>query len=410
MLRYDVLIVGSGHAGAQAAIALRQGNYAGSIAIVSAETSAPYERPPLSKDYLSGARSVDDILIRPTDFWTERDIVLLPGNEVKAVDADSRSVVLEGGEQLGYGILIWAAGGVARRLNTPGADLEGVLSLRHLADADALIQRMPEVRDAVIIGGGYIGLEAAAVLTRAGKSVTVLEAQDRVLARVAGEPLSRFYEDRHRAEGVDVRLNARITAIVGENGRASGVRLAGGETLPAQLVIVGIGLVPTVKPLIDAGAAGDNGVDVDAFGRTSLPDVYAAGDCAARVHRFSNGRRVRIESVQNASDQAAAAARHILGEPRSSEAPPWFWSNQYDLRLQTVGLSGGHDQIVRRGDPASGSSFSLVYLRQGRVIALDCVNAARDFAQGRKLVLDAAQANPALLADVAVPLKTLIGA
>lgn len=404
--RYDVLIVGSGHAGAQAAISLRQGGHEGSIAIVGAEDAAPYERPPLSKDYLSQERTFDDILIRPAEFWAERRIDLLPGRRVETVDAAGRFVVTASGEQIGYGDLIWAAGGEARRLGCPGADLEGVLTLRTRQDADALIRSLPQVRDVVIIGGGYIGLEAAAVLRKAGKAVTVLEAQDRVLARVAGEPLSRVYEARHRREGVDIRLGAQVEAISGADGRASGVVLAGGEHLPAQLVIVGIGLVASVAPLVAAGAQGENGVNVDAFCRTSLPHIYAAGDCAAQVSRYAQGARLRIESVQNAADQAAVAARHILGEDKPNDAPPWFWSHQYDLKLQTVGLSIDHDQIIQRGDADSGA-FSLVYLKDNRVIALDCVNAAKDFAQGRKLVMQGVQPDIELLRDPHHPLKAL---
>jgi 3-phenylpropionate/trans-cinnamate dioxygenase ferredoxin reductase subunit len=239
-----------------------------------------------------------------------------------------------------------------------------------------------------------------------GKSVTVLEALDRVLARVAGEPLSRFYEAEHRAHGVDIRLGARVDCLLGANGRVGGVQLAGGELLPADMVIVGIGIIPAVEPLLAAGAQGSNGVDVDAFCRTSLPDVYALGDCAAHVNAFADGARIRLESVQNANDQAVVVANAIVGAAQPYHAVPWFWSNQFDLRLQTIGLSIGHDDVVVRGD-IHAKSFSLVYLRAGRVIALDCVNATKDYVQGRALVSAGAAPVRESLADPLVSLKEL---
>jgi len=257
----------------------------------------------------------------------------------------------------------------------------------------------------VVIGGGYIGLEAAAVLAKAGKQVTVLEALDRVLARVAGEPLSRFYEAEHRAHGVDVRLNTLVDAIEGR-GRVTGVRLASGEVLAADMVIAGIGITPSVQPLLEAGARGGNGVAVDMHCRTSLPDVFAIGDCALHLNSFADGAMIRLESVQNANDQAMVAARAIIGNETAYHAIPWFWSNQYDLRLQTVGLSMGYDDEVVRGDPAS-RSFCVIYLRRGRVIALDCVNRTKDYVQGRDLVLTGAMIDPARLAATDVALKEL---
>lgn len=408
MRHYDVLIVGAGHAGAQAAIALRQADFEGSIAIVGDEPLPPYERPPLSKDYLSGEKDFDRILLRPASFWAERDVNLLTGQRVETVKAEGRSVQLASGETLTYGALVWAAGGAARRLTCAGADLDCVLTLRTRDDADRLVAGMAEAREVVIIGGGYIGLEAAAVLRTAGKIITVVEAQDRVLARVAGERLSRVYEARHRAEGVDIRLNTQVDRLIGVEGRVAAVQLADGERLPAQLVIAGIGVSPQVAPLIAAGAEGGNGVHVDEFCQSSLPGVYAIGDCAAQITPFADGQRARLESVQNANDQANTAARHIAGRPRPHDAAPWFWSNQYDLRLQTIGLSAGHDLAIERGDLASGSG-SIVYLKQGRVIALDCVNATRDYVQGRKLVLCGAMPDLARLADASVALKDLAG-
>ncbi|MGN6818654.1 MAG: NAD(P)/FAD-dependent oxidoreductase [Sphingomonas sp.] len=406
MEQYDVLIVGAGHGGAQATIALRQGKFDGSIAIVGDEPELPYERPPLSKEYLAGDKSFDRILIRQPAFWEERHVTMLPNRRVVAVDPAAHRVTTDNDAEIAYGKLVWAAGGHARRLSCQGHDLVGVHTVRTRADADRMTAELPDVRHAVVIGGGFIGLEAAAVLAKFGKKVVLLEALDRVMARVAGPDLSRFYEGEHRAHGVDVRLGVAVTAIEGED-KVTGVRLADGSVVPADLVVVGIGIVPAVEPLIVAGAEGDNGVRVDAQCRTSLPDVFAVGDCALHANRFAGGAAVRLESVQNATDQANVAAKAILGEDAAYQATPWFWSNQYDLKLQTIGLSIGYDQAVVRGDPAA-RSFSVVHLKQGRVIALDCVNATKDYVQGRKLVETGAVIDPARLMDASVPLKEMI--
>ena len=311
-----------------------------------------------------------------------------------------------------YGSLIWATGGDARRLTLDGHDLGGVHAVRTRADADRLMSELDAgAKRAVVIGGGYIGLEAAAVLTKFGVHVTLLEALPRVLARVAGEPLSEFYQAEHRAHGVDLRTEVAVSALIGGNHDRSdkvvGVRLADGHVLPAEIVIVGIGIIPAVAPLIAAGATGINGVNVDEFCRTSLPDVYAIGDCAAHANAYAEGATIRLESVQNANDQATTAAKAITGNPVPYKAVPWFWSNQYDLRLQTVGLSIGFDATVTRGDPAT-RSFSVIYLKQGRVIALDCVNAVKDYVQGKKLVEAGAVIAPERLADASVLLKEMI--
>ena len=258
----------------------------------------------------------------------------------------------------------------------------------------------------MVIGGGYIGLEAAAVLTKLDCHVTLLEALPRVLARVAGEALSEFYQNEHRAHGVDLRTGVAVDCLEGDGTKVTGVKLADGTVLPADLVIVGIGIIPSVGPLLAAGAAGGNGVDVDEFCRPSLPDVYEIGDCAAHANGFAEGAVIRLESVQNANDMATTAVKSILGDPQPYKATPWFWSNQYDLRLQTVGLSAGHDATVLRGDPAT-RSFSVIYLKQGRIVALDCVNMVKDYVQGRKLVEARAEIAPDRLADAGTPLKEL---
>ena len=406
MQNYDIIIVGAGHGGAQAAIMLRQLKFEGSIAMIGDEDEIPYERPPLSKEYFAGDKPFERILIRPQKFWDEREIAMLLGKRVVSVDPAAKTVTTDGGETFGYTHLIWATGGAPRMLPIPGGDLPGVQGVRTRADADAMKAASETARNVVVIGGGYIGLEAAAVLRKFDKPVTLLEALPRVLARVAGEDLSRFYEGEHRAHGVDVRLGVSVLALAGET-HVTGVTLAGGETLPADLVIVGIGIIPAVAPLIAAGAAGENGVTVDAQCRTSLPDIFAIGDCAAHSNAFAAGAMIRLESVQNANDQANTVARTIMGDPQPYHAVPWFWSNQYDLKLQTVGLSTGFDATVTRGDPAA-RSFSVVYLKQGRVIALDCVNAVKDYVQGKALIVAGTIASREQLANASVPLKALL--
>ena len=406
MLSYDVLIVGGGHGGAQAAIALRQAKFEGSIAIVGDEAEHPYERPPLSKDYFAGEKAFERILIRPPAFWTGRQIDMLLGKKVDAVDATAYSVTTSDGDAISYGQLIWATGGSPRWLQCDGANLPGVHYVRNRRDVDGILGGLADVTDVAIIGGGYIGLEAAAVLAKMGKKVTLLEAMDRVLARVAGEPLSRFYEAEHRSHGVDVRLGVQVTLIKGDT-HVSGVELADGEVVAAQLVIVGIGIIPSVAPLLHAGASGGGGVDVDEYCRTSLPDIYAIGDCAAHANDFAGGAVMRVESVQNANDMANAVAKSITGELTVYRTVPWFWSNQYDLRLQTVGLSVDYDATVLRGDPAT-RSFSVIYLKTGKVIALDCVNMVKDYVQGKALVVEGMTFTPDQLADTSVTLKELV--
>jgi 3-phenylpropionate/trans-cinnamate dioxygenase ferredoxin reductase subunit len=405
----DVVIVGAGHGGAQAAIALRQNGFEGRVLVIGREPEIPYERPPLSKEYLAREKTFERICIRPAQFWEDKAIEMRLGTEVISLDPTAQAVTLGDGSKVQYGKLIWATGGDPRRLSCTGADLAGVHQVRTREDADRLMRELDAgAKRAVVVGGGYIGLEAAAVLTKFDVQVTLLEALPRVLARVAGEALSEFYQAEHRAQGVDLRTGVAMDCIEGNGTAVTGVKMQDGSTLPADIVIVGIGIVPCIGPLLAAGASGANGVDVDEFCRTSLPDVYAIGDCAAHASAFADGALIRLESVQNANDMATTAAKDICGAPVRHGATPWFWSNQYDLRLQTVGLSTGHDQAVLRGDPAA-RSFSVVYLKCGKVIALDCVNMVKDYVQGKKLVEARAQIAPGLLADAGVPLKDLVG-
>jgi 3-phenylpropionate/trans-cinnamate dioxygenase ferredoxin reductase component len=412
--RQDVLIVGAGHAGAQLAIALRQKKFTGSVTLVGDEPHLPYERPPLSKEYLSGTRAFERMLLRPESFWRQSGVALRLGSAVIAVDPQQRCVTLAGGEILCYNTVVWAAGGRPRMLNCPGGHLPGIHTLRGRSDVDALHRELSSATRVAVIGGGYLGLEAAATLTKLGKQVTVVEALDRVLARVTCEPLSRFLEAEHRNHGVDIRLQTTVAGIEEGEGRASGIRVEAYQALReakqlirADVMIVAIGIAPQVAPLLAAGASGGNGVFVDEHGHTSLPGVYAIGDCAAHPGGYTGGTPGRLESVQNASDMAMTVAKAIAGQPEPHRAVPWFWSNQYDLRLQVVGLSAGYDDRILRGDTAN-RSFSVIYRKAGRVIALDCVNSPRDFMQGRELVTHGVRADLHELADTAVALKSLV--
>lgn len=406
----DVVIVGTGHGGAQAAIALRQQGFAGSIVMIGRDNAPPYERPPLSKEYLAGDKSFERIMIRPEKFWADKNIILRLGAGVTAIDPQAHHLKLSDTSQLSYKKLIWSGGGDPRRMPCPGANLGNVFYVRDKRDADAMMGALSNgARRAVVIGGGYIGLEAAAVLRKLGCEVTLVEMLPRLLARVAGEELSDFYAAEHRRQGVDVRLAQGVTEILGgQNNMAAGVMLDNGERLECDMVVVGIGIVPSVGPLIAAGAAGSNGVDVDFCCRTTLDDIYAIGDCAAHANDFADGAVIRLESVQNAHDMANTVAKAIMGEKEPYHALPWFWSNQYDLKLQTAGLNIGYDATVLRGDPET-RKFTVAYLKDGKPIAFDCVGTMKDYVQGRKLLESRpGRIDPALMADTDVPLKDLM--
>lgn len=402
----DILIVGGGQSGVQVAISLRELNFDGSITIIEAGLIAPYERPPLTKAYLRGERSASDLAFRQDSFWGDSDIALRLGETVKRVDPATRTVTTVSGNHYQYGSLVWAAGGRARELPL-AQGIEGVLSVRTRADADILKASIGKVRSVAVIGGGFIGLEAASVLSSFGITLTILEAQDRLLARVTSAPVSEFFARLHRSHGCDVRLNVVIDVLESENQHVTGVRLATGETIPADLVIVGIGLIPNVEPLAEAGIKCSNGVDTDETCRTSAPNIFAVGDCANRVSEYSSGARVRLESVPNAVELGKLVAAEIAGSPHGVETPPWFWSHQYETKLQTVGLFNGHDAFIVRGDSNS-STFSVIYLREGEVIAVDSINNVRDFAQAKRLVSARVEIPHDILSDPTIQLKDMV--
>lgn len=404
----DVVIVGTGQAGAQTAIALRSQNFAGSIVMLGEEDELPYERPPLSKEYLAGDKPFEKMLLRPAPFWTQRNIDIRTGHRVVEVDAAAHVVRTETGKALGYQRLVWATGGKPRQLPCGGHDLRGVHAVRDRADVDRMRRELESATRAVMVGGGYIGLEVAAVLRKMGKEVTVLEAENRLLARVAGETISRFYEAEHRAQGVHIRLGSEVIGLEGKDGRVTAVARKGGERIPADIVVVGIGIVPAVAPLLAAGAEGDSGVLTDLRGKTTLADIYAVGDCALHPNVHAGGKCIRLESVQNAIDLSNVVAKALagtLGPDERYDALPWFWSNQYDLLLQSVGLATNPDDVVVRGDP-NAKSFSVAYLRDKKIVALDCVNRTKDYVQGRGFIPKGCIVDRAKLA-ADVPIKEL---
>lgn len=405
MKLYDVLIVGTGHGGAQAAISLRQFGFEGSILMVSRDAEPPYERPPLSKDYLAGDKPFERLLIRPAEFWDSKNIEIELDCNIVSINAETHVASSADGKQFAYGSLVWAAGGEPRMLSCPGADLQGVHGVRTRADVDRIAASLRSGADRiVVIGGGYIGLEAAAVLRKMGRGVVLLEALPRVLSRVADETISNFVQSMHASQGVDLRLGVGVKRLIAEGSHVSGVELNDGTEITADMVIVGIGIIPSVEPIKGAGASGENGVNVDKQCRTSVVDIFAIGDCACHANSWAGGAHLRVESVQNASDMATTVARVLCGQDAAYDALPWFWSNQYDCRLQTAGLSVDYDQTVLRGSTAE-AKFSLVYCKDGRIVAIDCINNTKDYVQARKLIESSAKIDPVRLADASIPLK-----
>lgn len=399
------IIVGASHAAAQLAPTLRQSGWEGKIVVIGDEPHLPCHRPPLSKDFLAGKKQLAEIQIRPADVYEKAGVEFLLGRRVVAIDRDHRRLRLDDGDDLAYDNLALTVGSRVRRVDLPGVGLPGVHYLRTVADVDAIRHFVQPGARAVIVGGGYIGLETAAVLRKLGLAVTVVEMLERVMQRVTAPEVSAFYTRVHREEGVGIRCNLGVSAFAGQ-GRVEAVRCSDGTLLPADLVIIGVGIVPNVELARDAGLNVENGIVVDEFARTSDPAIVAAGDCTWH-HNAIYDRWLRLESVQNASDQARVAAETLCGKRTPYGALPWFWSDQYDLKLQIAGLSQGYDDLVTRGDRDTGRSFAAFYLKQGRVIAVDAVNKPPEFMIGKKLITGGKVVDRARLADAAVPMKEI---
>lgn len=400
-----ILIIGGGQAGAQATDTLRRGGFGGRIVLIGDEPWLPYQRPPLSKKYLAGDLTEDRLLIRHQSYYDEHRIELKLGRPATRIDPTARRVVLSGGEELTYDRLLLCIGAKARRLTCPGADLSGVHYLRGIADVTAIREGLKSGARVVIIGGGYIGLETAATAGHLGCSVTVLEMADRVMNRVVAPGVSEFFTQQHRMHGVNIHCNTRVVRLEGA-GRVERLVCADGSVYQADLVVVGVGATINTDLASAAGLECENGIVVDQYCRTSDNAIYAAGDCTNHPSpRFQ--LRVRLESVDNAFEQAKTAALNILERPTVHDRVPWFWSDQFDIKLLIVGLSQGFDRQVLRGDPAT-RSFSVCYLKGGELLAVEAINHSSDYMAARKLIAERTRLDPDKVADPKVALKEAI--
>ena len=399
-----IVIVGAGHAAGQVVATLRLKKFDGSICLIGEEAYLPYQRPPLSKKFLSGDLPAERLYVKPESFYDDPAISLQLDTPIAAIDREAKCLRIEEGDDVGYDKLVIATGSRVRRLPIEGADLKGVHYLRNIADVDGIRDGMDAGKKLVIIGAGYIGLEVAAVAQEAGLHVTVIEMADRVMSRVVSPETSDFYQIEHTNQGVRFRLSTGVSSLNGKK-RVKSVSTSEGEDIPADLVVIGVGIQPNTELATNAGLDVDNGIVVDDHCRTGDPNIFAVGDCTSHPNAIYD-RRLRLESVHNAVEQAKTAAANICGQDVAYAQVPWFWSDQYDLKLQIAGLSEGYDDVVIRGNPAE-RSFSCLYLRDGRLIAVDAINAPRDFVQSKQLIADRAEIEKKKLADPATPLKDM---
>jgi 3-phenylpropionate/trans-cinnamate dioxygenase ferredoxin reductase component len=402
-----VAIIGGGQAGGEAATLLRQNRFEGRIVLFGEEGCLPYMRPPLSKAFLAREIGKDALVYKAAVAYEKAQVEMRLGERVEEIDPGAKKLLLNDGATFGYDQLVIATGGRARKLPVPGAGLRNIFYLRTIADVEALQPLMEAPRRLVIVGGGYVGLEAAAVAVKRGLAVTVLESAPRLLARVTAPALSEFYERIHREAGVDIRTNVTVSSFAPCQGGTCDVECANGESFAADFVLIGIGLVPNTELAEQAGLHVDDGIVVDAASRGSDPDIYAIGDCAMHVRHGFLRRRIRLESVPNALEQARAAAASIAGRPVPEATVPWFWSDQYDLKLQMAGLSDDYEELVIRGNMEA-STFIAFYLKEGVIIAADSVNRPGDFMAAKRLVGERKEIAPSCLADESLPLKSLM--
>lgn len=399
-----LVIVGGGQAATQAVQTSRQLGFDGDITLIGEEALLPYQRPPLSKKYLAGMLERERLFLRPAKFYEDRRVNLRLGSRVEEVDLASRRLSLASSDHVSYDYLLLALGSRPRRLDVPGENLRGVHYLRTIGDVDAITHELEPGMRVVIVGGGYIGLEVAAVCVGLGLAVTVLEAAGRILSRVVCDETAGFYTNAHRNAGVDIRCDAAVTEFIGKS-RLAGVRTAAAEEFPCDCAIVGIGVTPNTELAARAGLETDNGIVVDGYGRTGDPRVAAAGDCTNQLHPWL-GERIRLESVHNAVEQSKAASHTLLTAPSAFSEVPWFWSDQYDLKLQIVGISRDYDDVVVRGEPST-RRFSVFYFRADKLIAVDAINDPKHFLLGKKLLPDTPAIAPEAIADTSVDLQAL---
>lgn len=378
------VIVGGSHAAAQLAPSLRQEGWEGEIIVISDENYLPYHRPPLSKDFLLGQKDEDGLLIRPEAMYEKNKVEFRLGQRVAMINREEKSVTLSDGEKIPYAKLALCTGSRVRTVNLPGSDLKGINYLRTIDDINAIKADTGEGKNAVIVGGGYIGLETAAVLRKLGMNVTVLEMAPRILARVTAPEMSEFYSRVHAEEGVEIKTGIAVSGFEGD-GHVSAVECGDGSKFPADLVVIGVGIIPNVELAEEAGLKTGNGIIVDENCATSDPDIFAAGDCAIQYNSLYD-ENLRLESVPNASDQARIAAAAICGKHKDKSQLPWFWSDQYDLKLQIAGLSQGFDEIKIRGTTKEGRSFVAFYFKEGKLLAADCINRPMEFMASKKII------------------------
>ena len=399
-----IVIAGAGHAAGQVVATLKQKQFGGDIVLIGEEAHLPYQRPPLSKKFLAGEISAERLYFRPASFYEDPSIELRLSTRVTAIDLTAKNLATASDEVIDYDTLIVATGSRAREIPVEGGELGGVQYLRSIDDVNAIREKLKNTHRLVIIGAGYIGLEVAAVTRQLGLEVTVIDMADRVMSRVVSEQVSAFYQDEHAARGVQIKLSTGLKAFHG-NDDLNAVETMDGRMIEADCAIIGAGIQPNTDLAEAAGLETDNGIVVDNRCRTSDPNVYSVGDCTSHPNSIY-GRQVRLESVHNALEQAKVAAANACGENVSYSQVPWFWSDQYDLKLQIAGLSEGYDEVVIRGDPQD-RSFSCVYLREGRIIAIDAINAPRDFVQAKALIANSATPNRRELANSDTMIKDL---
>ena len=405
-MKTSVVIIGASHAAAQASVSLRQGGYDGIITVVGDELDLPYHRPPLSKDFLSGNKALDDILIRPASGYETADIEMKLGTRVEAIDRAAKTVVTDAGETLSYDKLVLTTGARIRRLPVPGEDLDGVYYLRDTKDVRAIKAEVKAGQKAVIIGGGYIGLETSASLKKQNMDVTVLEAMPRILQRVTAPIMSAFYKRIHSEEGVKI-LEGVMASAIEKTDKGLRVQTSCEQSFDADIVIIGIGVIPNIELAEAAGLETGNGIEVNEFCQSSDPDIYAAGDVTWHYNPIYD-RHIRLESVPNATEQAKTVAAHLNEQPKPYNSLPWFWSDQYDLKLQIAGLSGGYDDIVIRGDIDSSRSFAAYYFLGDKLLAVDAVNAPRDFMMAKMALSKGKTLDKAVLSDPEADLKSAL--
>lgn len=400
------IIIGASHAGAQLCVSLRQGGWEGDITVIGDEPDLPYHRPPLSKDFLSGDKAIDDILLRPASVYENANVTMKLGTRVGAIDREAKTILTDDGETLSYDKLVLATGARVRHLPVPGNDLEGVFYLRDSNDVRAIKNNVEAGKRVVIIGGGYIGLETAASLRKQGMEVTVLEAMPRILQRVTAPELSTFYKRIHSEEGVTI-LEGVMASEIRQLGTALSVETSCEQSFDADMVIIGIGVIPNVELAKEAGLDVGNGIEVNEFCQTSDPDIYAAGDVTWHFNPIYE-RHIRLESVPNATEQAKTVALHMNGKAKPYNSLPWFWSDQFDLKLQIAGLSGGYDDIVIRGDIEKGRSFAAFYFKGDKILAVDAVNSPREFMFTKMALTKGQSLDKTILSNIEADLKSAI--